>query len=94
MRIWFDLSNSPHINLFARMIRELQADGHEVIITCRPLANTIDLLDLHGFQYEVVGEHYGAKFWKKLFGSLKTVSHRARKRSTYHCSMSTSSASM
>jgi len=68
MKIWFDLSNSPHINLFARMIRELQGEGHEVIITCRPLANTVDLLDLHGFRYEVVGAHYGAKFWKKLFG--------------------------
>lgn len=68
MNIWFDLSNSPHINLFARMIRDLEAEGHEVIITCRPLANTIDLLDLHGFSYEVVGEHYGANFYRKLFG--------------------------
>lgn len=68
MKIWFDLSNSPHINLFAQMIRELESDGHEVIITCRPLANTIDLLDLHGFKYEVVGEHYGGNFYKKLFG--------------------------
>ena len=57
MKIWFDLSNSPHINLFARMIRELEGEGHEVVITCRPLANTIDLLDLHGFRYEVVGVH-------------------------------------
>jgi predicted glycosyltransferase len=46
MKIWFDLTNSPHINLFADMIRELKKE-HEVIITCRPLANTIDLLDLH-----------------------------------------------
>lgn len=68
MKIWFDLSNSPHINLFAQMIRELERDGHEVVITCRPLANTIDLLDLHGFRYEVVGEHYGANFYRKLFG--------------------------
>lgn len=68
MKIWFDLSNSPHINLFAQMIRDLEADGHEVIITCRPLANTIDLLDLHAFRYEVVGEHYGANFYRKLFG--------------------------
>lgn len=68
MRIWFDLSNSPHINLFARMIRELEAEGHEVVITCRPLANTIDLLDLHGFRYEVVGVHYGGNFAMKLLG--------------------------
>jgi uncharacterized protein len=68
MKIWFDLSNSPHINLFAQLIRELEGEGHEVVITCRPLANTIDLLDLHGFRYEVVGSHYGANFWRKAFG--------------------------
>ena len=67
MRIWFELTNSPHINMFAAMIRELERE-HEVVITCRPLANTIDLLDLHGFKYEVVGLHYGGKLWAKLFG--------------------------
>ncbi|CAN7492579.1 DUF354 domain-containing protein [Pseudoduganella sp. LjRoot289] len=67
MRIWFELTNSPHINMFAAMIRELERD-HEVVITCRPLANTIDLLDLHGFKYEVVGLHYGGKLSAKLFG--------------------------
>jgi uncharacterized protein len=68
VKIWFDLSNSPHINLFARMIRDLEAEGHEVIITCRPLANTIDLLDLHGLRYKVVGVHYGGNFKMKLLG--------------------------
>jgi len=68
MRIWFDLSNSPHINLFARMIRDLEGNGHEVLITCRPLANTIDLLELHGFRYQVVGVHYGGKLVMKLLG--------------------------
>jgi predicted glycosyltransferase len=68
MRVWFDLSNSPHINLFVRMIRELEAEGHQVVITCRPLANTIDLLDLHRLSYEVVGIHYGGKFAAKAFG--------------------------
>ena len=67
MRIWFELTNSPHINMFAAMIRELERD-HEILITCRPLANTIDLLDLHGFRYTVVGEHYGGKLLAKLFG--------------------------
>lgn len=67
MKIWFELTNSPHINMFAAMIRELQKE-HEVLITCRPLANTIDLLELHGFDYEVVGVHYGGKLWAKIFG--------------------------
>lgn len=67
MKIWFDLSNSPHINLFAAMIRDLMHE-HEIIITCRPLANTIDLLNLHNFKYTLVGMHYGGKLSSKLFG--------------------------
>jgi predicted glycosyltransferase len=67
MKIWFDLSNSPHINLFSALIKELMQE-HEVIITCRPLANTIDLLDLHGFRYTIVGKHYGKKLSGKLYG--------------------------
>ena len=67
MKIWFDLSNSPHINLFAALIKDLMLE-HKVIITCRPLANTIDLLDLHGFNYTVVGKHYGGKLSSKLMG--------------------------
>lgn len=67
MRIWFELTNSPHINMFAALIRELERE-HEIVITCRPLANTVDLLKLHGFQYEVVGRHYGGKLSAKLFG--------------------------
>jgi uncharacterized protein len=68
MRVWFDLSNSPHINLFAGLIRELEREKHEVVITCRPLANTIDLLDLHGLRYDVVGTHYGGRLAMKLLG--------------------------
>lgn len=68
MKIWFDISNSPHINLFGRLMRELEGEGHRVIITCRPLANTVDLLRLHGFSFEVVGEHYGANFFRKALG--------------------------
>jgi predicted glycosyltransferase len=68
MKIWFDLSNSPHIAMFYDMIRDLENEGNEVIITCRPLANTIDLLNQKKLKYTVVGEHYGKNFYKKLFG--------------------------
>jgi len=67
VKIWFDLSNSPHINMFAALIRDLQRQ-HEVVITCRPLANTVDLLDLHRLPYTVVGRHYGKNFWAKVSG--------------------------
>ena len=64
MNIWFDLSNSPHINLFHDLIRDLE-QHHKVIITCRPLANTIDMLRLKDLGFEVVGKHYGASKIKK-----------------------------
>lgn len=67
MRIWIELANSPHINMFAPMIRDLERE-HKVILTCRPLANTVDLLDLHGLKYTVVGTHYGGGFCAKLLG--------------------------
>lgn len=78
MRIWFELTNSPHINMFAALIRELEREKHEVIITCRPLANTIDLLELHGFKYKVVGQHYGGKLSAKLFGFPVRVAQLVR----------------
>ncbi len=68
MRIWFDLSNSPHINMFHDLIRDLESDGHEVIITSRPLANTVQLLDQRGLKHTIIGEHYGKNFYKKMFG--------------------------
>ena len=68
MRIWFDLSNSPHINMFHDLIRDLESDGHEVIITSRPLANTVQLLDQRGLKHTIIGEHYGKNIYKKMFG--------------------------
>lgn len=50
------------------MIRDLESRGHEILITCRPLANTIDLLKQKNLEHTVVGEHYGKNLYKKLFG--------------------------
>ena len=68
MKIWFDLSNAPHVNMFEQLIIDLEKDGHEIIITCRPLSNTIDLLKLKGLQYNIVGIHYGKNIFRKVFG--------------------------
>ncbi len=68
MRIWFDISNSPHVILFYDLIKELEQARHEVIITTRPLANTIDLLDQKNLTYHVIGKHYGKSLFKKIIG--------------------------
>ena len=85
MRIWFDLSNSPHINFFYSLIRDLEKE-HEIIITCRPLANTIDLLKLHKLPFVVIGRHYGAKLSSKI--STKWILSKAFKFNTSFCSVS------
>ena len=68
MKIWFDISNSPHVILFHDLIKDLEENGHEIVITTRPLANTIDLLDQKKLSYEIIGKHYGKQFFKKLMG--------------------------
>lgn len=68
MRICFELSNSPHINMFYDLITELESEGHEVIITSRPLANTIALLEQKGLRHTVIGKHYGKNIFKKIMG--------------------------
>lgn len=68
MKIWFDLTNSPHINFFKEIISDLLGRGHDIIITCRPLANTVDLLELYKIPYQIVGEHYGKSLIKKILG--------------------------
>ena len=72
MKIWIDLTNSPHVNFFETIINDLRND-HEVILTCRPLANTIELLDLFKFSYYIVGKHYGRNVLKKACGFLVRV---------------------
>lgn len=77
MKIWFDLTNSPHVNFFAPVIRELQ-EGHQLDLTCRPLANTIELLEAHGLKYKIVGRHYGKSSVKKVLGFSMRVGQLAR----------------
>ena len=55
MRIWFDISNSPHVLMFKDLINDLKLQGHDVVITSRPLANTIELLNQNNINFY---EHY------------------------------------
>jgi predicted glycosyltransferase len=43
MRIWIDLSNSPHPLLFAPVARRLGEHGHAVVVTARDNAQTVEL---------------------------------------------------
>ena len=44
MRVWIDITNSPHVPFFRPLIRLLEEDGHEVEVTAREYAQTLELL--------------------------------------------------
>jgi predicted glycosyltransferase len=44
---------------FRPLIRLLQADGHEVEVTTREYAQTLELLELHGIGHHVIGPRHG-----------------------------------
>ena len=50
MRVWVDLTNSPHVLVFRPLIRLLRERGHEVEVTAREYAQTLQLLELHGIE--------------------------------------------
>ena len=43
MKVWIDCSNSPHPLLFAPVVRALEERGHEVAVTVRDHAQTVEL---------------------------------------------------
>jgi predicted glycosyltransferase len=55
MRIWIDLANSPHPLLFAPIARRLAGEGHEVAITVRDHAQTVELTHQRFPEATVVG---------------------------------------
>ena len=79
--IWIDLDNSPHVPLFAPVIRHFRSNGVDVVLTAREHSQTVELLDLAGFSgtYTIIGRHYGRGRISKVRGlvarSKQLVSH-------------------
>jgi predicted glycosyltransferase len=59
VRVWIDLTNSPHVPIFAPLVRRLRERGYSVSVTARTFAQTLSLLELHGIEHTVVGHHGG-----------------------------------
>ena len=59
MRIWVDITNSPHAVIFRPLIARLRDRGHEVTVTAREFAQTIGLLDRFGIAHTSIGAHGG-----------------------------------
>ena len=55
MRIWVDLSNSPHPLLFAPIARRLGDSGHTILVTARDNAQTVELARERWPALDVIG---------------------------------------
>ncbi|HEV2785045.1 MAG TPA: DUF354 domain-containing protein [Solirubrobacteraceae bacterium] len=68
MRVWVDLTNSPHVLVLRPVIAALRAQGHEVSITARDFAQTLGLLERFAIGHTVVGRHRGGRLAAKGLG--------------------------
>ncbi|HUJ91169.1 MAG TPA: DUF354 domain-containing protein [Gaiellaceae bacterium] len=59
MRVWVDMTASAHVLVFRPLIEIMRGRGDEVEITARDYAQTLQLLELHGLEAEVIGRHGG-----------------------------------
>jgi uncharacterized protein len=68
MRVWIDLTNSPHVLVMRPVVRALERRGAEVLVTARDFAQTLDLCRRHGLACEPIGRHRGSGVAAKAAG--------------------------
>jgi uncharacterized protein len=78
MRVWVDLTNSPHVLVLRPIIRVLEREGADVLVTARDFAQTLDLAERHGLDAEPIGHHRGGRLAAKGLGLLSRSTALAR----------------
>jgi len=68
VRIWVDLTNSPHVLVMRPVIADLRRRGHEVEVTARDFAQTLQLCERFGIEHTAIGRHRGAGLFDKARG--------------------------
>jgi predicted glycosyltransferase len=78
MRVWVDLTNSPHVLVLRPVIERLRARGAHVEVTARDFAQTVALCARHGIDAEVIGHHRGGRVGAKALGLAERSAALAR----------------
>jgi predicted glycosyltransferase len=68
VNVWIDLTNSPHVLVMRPVIEQLRARGHEVQVTARDFAQTLDLCRRFGIAHTAIGRHRGGSLAAKARG--------------------------
>jgi uncharacterized protein len=78
MRVWVDLTNSPHVLVLRPVVALLRARGAEVRVTARDFAQTVGLCERLGLGCEVIGRHRGGRLAAKGAGLVSRSAALAR----------------
>jgi predicted glycosyltransferase len=68
LRVWIDLTNSPHVLVMRPVIDVLRARGDEVLVTARDFAQTLGLLERFQIDHTAIGHHRGGRLSAKGLG--------------------------
>ena len=72
MKVWIDITAPAHVLVFRPLIALLRGRGDKVEITSRDYAQTVQLLELHGIDAEILGRHGG----RSRFGKARSLLSR------------------
>jgi predicted glycosyltransferase len=70
VRVWIDLTNSPHVLVMRPVIDVLRSRGHDVEVTARDFAQTLGLCERLGIRHTAIGRHRGGGLAAKAHGLL------------------------
>jgi predicted glycosyltransferase len=68
VRVWVDLTNSPHVLVMRPLIEAMREDGYEVQVTARDFAQTLELCERLGIAHTAIGRHRGGRPASKALG--------------------------
>jgi predicted glycosyltransferase len=78
MRIWVDFTNTAHVIVLRPLVERLEAAGHDVELTARPLSHTVELLEDWGRPHTVIGRHGGVRRRDKALAAVDRVAKLVR----------------
>jgi len=70
VRVWADLTNSPHVLVLRPLIAAMRLRGHHVEVTARDFAQTLELCRRFGIEHTAIGRHRGGRRADKAVGLL------------------------
>jgi len=83
LRVWIDITNSPHVLVFRPVINLLKEQGHELFVTSREFAQVSELLKRFDIDHYQIGTHQGREAYRKIYGLARRtgslVAYAARK---------------